>query len=550
MPYRAHFVPVPGSDKNPIAGAQCGAASSPDQTIEVTVMLRRQAHPNADDVNSVLGTSFNDRRYFTREQYHTKFGASAADIAKIEEFAHEFGLAVAEIHPGSRMMRLSGPVSAFSKAFDVELSDCQHPDGKVYRGRTGSVNVPAELEGIVVGVFGLDDRPVARPHLRHRPGALDVSPHKSGPKAFTAQEVAILYNFPEQYDGTGQTIGIIELGGGYKTADLNAYFKLLNLKTPSVTAVSVGGATNKPTGNPNGNDGEVVLDIEVAGAVAPGAKIVVYFAHNTDQGFVNAISAAVHDKQHNPSILSISWGAPEAGYTKQSLNAYNAALEDAATLGVTVCIAAGDDGSTDGVKDGHLHVDFPGSSPFSLTCGGTTLKLGAGNKPEETVWNDLSSGNGAGGGGVSDFFPVPSYQSKLKLPKNTEGKPGRCVPDVAGDADPVTGYLVRVDGQSSVVGGTSAVAPLWAGLLARVNQALGKPVGFIHPAIYAAAPTGFHDITTGSNGATGTYAAAKGYDCATGLGTPDGAAILGVLGGKGKHAPPPPAKAKSVKAGK
>jgi kumamolisin len=297
-----------------------------------------------------------------------------------------------------------------------------------------------------------------------------------------------------------------------------------------VKAVSVDHATNKPDG-PNGADGEVMLDIEVVGATAPGAKIVVYFAPNTDQGFLDAINAAVHDSKNKPSIISISWGAPESKWTAQSLSAFNAAFQDAATMGVTVCVASGDDGSTDGLTDGQLHVDFPASSPFALGCGGTNLKV-VGGKPVETVWNELAKSEGAGGGGISSVFPVPDYQSSLSLPKNSQGTAGRSVPDVCGDADPETGYQVRVDGQNTVIGGTSAVAPLWAGLLARINQAAKKPVGFVNPTLYSGFPTGFHDITAGSNGASGQpYPAGKGYDSCTGLGSPDGAALVSVLQG-------------------
>jgi kumamolisin len=275
-----------------------------------------------------------------------------------------------------------------------------------------------------------------------------------------------------------------------------------------------------------------MLDIEVVGATANGAKIVVYFAPNTDQGFLDATNAAVHDAKNKPSIISISWGGPESSWTAQSLSAFNSAFQDAATMGVTVCAASGDQGSTDGVADGSLHVDFPASSPFVLACGGTNLQVVAG-KPVEIVWNELAKSEGAGGGGVSSVFPVPDYQSKLTLPKNSQGTAGRGVPDVAGDADPETGYQVRVDGVNTIIGGTSAVAPLWAGLIGRINQAGGKPVGFVQPVLYAAAPAGFHDITSGSNGDPGKpYNAGPGYDVCTGLGTPDGVAVMSVLTGK------------------
>jgi kumamolisin len=204
-------------------------------------------------------------------------------------------------------------------------------------------------------------------------------------------------------------------------------------------------------------------------------------------------------------------------------------LTEAAAAGVTVTVAAGDNGSTDGVSDGHQHVDFPASAPHALACGGTSLRLVNGAIESQTVWNH-GSGGGATGGGISIEFPLPSYQTSAGLPSNADtGQPGRGVPDVAGDADPQTGYTISVDGQTETIGGTSAVAPLWAGLVACLNQGLGKPVGFVQPQFYAnAAQSGFTDITQGNNGA---YQAGPGWDACTGLGSPDGTALYRALGG-------------------
>ncbi len=546
MANRTEFSPIPGSEKAPLPGAKALASTNPDEVIEVTVLLRRQKDPHAAEGKFAVASAIQERRYLTRDQYHNTYGASTEDIEGIQKFAHEFGLAVSAIHPGRRTVHLRGTVNAMNKAFDVDLRDFEHA-ARRYRGRTGAIHIPSELSGIVIGVFGLDNRPVAKPHFRYRQQAFAAARASSTPGGFTPPQIAAAYNFPTAYDGTGECIAIIELGGGYKTSDLNTYFKSLNLATPSVKAVS--GSTTEPTNRsgPNSADGEVMLDIEVAGSIAPKAQLVVYFAPNTDQGFLDAINEAVHDATNKPSIVSISWGSAEVNWTAQSLSAFSSAFQDAATMGVTICVAAGDDGSTDGVTDGALHVDFPASSPYALSCGGTNLKV-VGGQPVETVWNELTNNEGAGGGGVSSVFPVPDYQSTLKLPKNSQGTAGRGSPDVAGDADPETGYQVRVDGQNMVIGGTSAVAPLWAGLLARVNQAAGKPVGFVHPTLYAAFPTGFHDITTGGNGASGQpYQAGPGYDVCSGLGTPDGTAITSVLtgvapsGGK-KHKPKPEPK--------
>jgi kumamolisin len=204
------------------------------------------------------------------------------------------------------------------------------------------------------------------------------------------------------------------------------------------------------------------------------------------------------------------------------------AFQAAAALGVTVCVASGDNGSDDGVGDGSPHVDFPASSPYALACGGTSLTAQGSGIGSEVVWNGGSEG-GATGGGVSAFFPVPGYQTDAGVAAS-EGQAlaGRGVPDVAGDADPATGYEVRVDGQDVVIGGTSAVAPLWAGLIALLNQQLGKPVGFLNPMLYGSlsGQGAVNDIVSGSNG---DFSAGTGWDACTGWGSPNGQGLLQVL---------------------
>jgi kumamolisin len=297
-----------------------------------------------------------------------------------------------------------------------------------------------------------------------------------------------------------------------------------------VTAVSVDSARNQPVGDPNSADGEVLLDIEVVGAVASKAKIAVYFAPNTDQGFLDAITTAVHDNTRKPSVVSISWGGAESTWTAQSLTAYDQAFQDAGLLGVSVCCASGDDGSADNVADGAAHVDFPASSPNVLACGGTRLESSGGKISKEVVWNQ-GAGNGASGGGVSDHFPRPTYQASAKPPVsvNPTHFKGRGSPDIAGDADPATGYQIHVDGKDAVFGGTSAVAPLWAALIALINEQLGKHVGFLNPTLYAKAASALRDITAGNNGA---YQAGAGWDACTGWGSPNGQALLTALKGK------------------
>jgi kumamolisin len=525
-----------GSERAPLKGAQEIGPANPNEIVDVTIRLRSRAGKKPLVDANEFKKPVAERKLFSRKEYEQLHGAEPESIARVEAFAGEHKLTVKEKSAARRTVILSGTVAAMNEAFGVELKQYQHPAG-TYRGRTGAVELPPELQGVVEGVFGLDNRPQAKPHFRRRRGAGGIRPAAQAQgESYTPPQVATLYDFPTSADGSGECIALIELGGGYNPTDLSNYWKQLNLKeTPTVSAVSVGNGSNSPTGDANGPDGEVMLDIEVAGSIAPAAKIVVYFADNTDAGFLNAITTAVHDTTNNPSIVSISWGGPESSWTQQAMTSMDEAFQSAGAMGVTVCVAAGDDGSTDGVTDGLNHVDFPASSPNVLACGGTELMASVGAITSEVVWNELANNEGATGGGVSDVFPLPSYQNAAGVPPsaNSNHNIGRGVPDVAGDADPNTGYVTLVDGQPDVIGGTSAVAPLWAGLIALINESLGKPVGFVNPLLYQNPKGDFNAITSGNNGA---YSAGPGWNACTGLGSPIGAQIAAALGVPAKQA--------------
>ena len=521
----ADRVVIPGSEREPDREHQRVGDPDPDATLEVSVYLR--ASSPLDWVDAEAARPPTQRRTLSREELAAANGADQDDIAAVRAFAAQNGLEVADVDVGRRQVLLRGKLADFARAFGVQgLGAFAHPSSGVYRGRQGPLTVPTALGGVVTGVFGIDQRPQASPHLRRHV-------RSSAPTSYTPIQVADAYDFPPGLTGAGETVAVIELGGGFSESDLNTYFTGLGLSTPTVTAVGVDGGGNAPGVNQD-SDGEVMLDIEVIGAVAPGASIVAYFANTSDQGFLDAVSTAVHDAAHNPSVVSISWGGPEDSWTQQARAQMEQIFTEAAALGVTVTVAAGDSGSTDGVNDGKQHVDFPASAPHALACGGTSLRVQGTAITSEVVWNDGAAG-GAGGGGVSIEFALPSYQANAKVPDNVDtGKPGRGVPDVCGDADPDTGYTIEVDGASQTIGGTSAVAPLWAGLTALVNEALGKPVGFFQPQLYSPAAQGaFHDITQGNNGA---YKAGPGWDACTGLGSPNGALLLRALGG-GASAP-------------
>ena len=523
-------LPLAGSERAPLEGARVIGPANPNEQVDVTIRLRSRAGKKPIVTADAFTKPIEKRTILSRKDFEQRHGADPDSIAKVEAFAREHKLTVKEKSAGRRTVILSGPVSAMNQAFGIELKQYEHPNGR-YRGRTGAIHIPTDLQDVIEGVFGLDNRPQAKPHFRRRR-------ERAGARAqavslsYTPPQVAAFYDYPTGVDGTGECIALIELGGGYTTTDLSNYWNQLNLtKTPTVSAVSVGNGSNNPTGDPSGPDGEVMLDIEVSGSIAPGANIVVYFADNTDAGFLNAITTAVHDSTNNPSVVSISWGGPESSWTQQAMTSMDEAFQAAAAMGVTVCVAAGDDGSTDGVTDGLNHVDFPASSPNVLACGGTTLVASGNNITSETTWNELANNEGATGGGISDVFPLPAWQNGAGVAPaaNANHNVGRGVPDVSGDADPTTGYVTLVDGQSGVIGGTSAVAPLWAGLIALINESIGRPAGLINPLLYQTASTAddFNDVTTGNNGA---YSAGPGWDPCTGLGSPIGAQVAIALG--------------------
>jgi kumamolisin len=320
-----------------------------------------------DWVDQEAGRALAERRTMSREELASATGATDEDIAAVRAFAGEYGLEVTDVDKGRRSVSLRGTVQAIGEAFGAQgLQLFEDPTAGRYRARSGPLTVPSELGDVITGVFGIDERPQARAHLRRKMHASTQS--------YTPPQVAAAYNFPSGTNGSGQTAAILELGGGFSQTDLDTYFKSLGLTSPSVSAVSVDGGTNSPGTDPNA-DGEVMLDIEVLGSVAPGAKIAVYFAPNTDQGFIDALSTAVHDTTNKPSVVSISWGGPEDSWTQQARTQMEQILTEGAAAGVTVAVAAGDNGSTDGVTDGKQHVDFPASAPHALGCGGTTLSI-------------------------------------------------------------------------------------------------------------------------------------------------------------------------------
>ncbi len=340
-------------------------------------------------------------------------------------------------------------------------------------------------------------------------------------RAVAVSEIARLYNFPADLDGTGQVIGLLELSGGYHRKDLDTYFAENHLTSPSVTAISVNGAKNRPGSDA---DGQVLSDIQITGTIAPKSAIRVYFTNPSVDGWVNAIERASADQV---SVLLIGWGQPESSWKDGEVSAINAALEIAAKSGVTIICAAGERGVTDGVGDAGRHVDFPSSSPWVLSVGGTSLSAASHSIESEVVWNE--GDQGATGGGVSDHFDRPDWQEAIAVPRRQNGKMGRGVPDVAATAWN-TMPIIRIHGSVLQIGGTTVAAAVWAGLIPLINQGLGRNVGYLNPLLYREiGPAGvLRPVSMGNNSVDGVvgYQAGLGWSPAAGWGTPDGVTLL------------------------
>lgn len=496
-------VAVSGSECPAMPGAHSIGPTDPHQLIEISIYLRhRQPLPGIDNIRTSLepGT------------FASRFGADPAHIDLIRQFAQEHRLHVLdrgdEIH--RRMVTVAGTAGVLEEAFGVELNEYQFENG-TFRGHEGPVQIPEEIASAVQGVFGLDNRPQSQPHFRYRSRHSTRFGNRASNLSTTPNQIAKLYEFPSDATGEGQRIGIIELGGGFRPADIHDYFQRMQIAEPNVKVISVDHAQNRPS-SPESADAVVATDIELAGAVAPGAEMVVYFAPNTARGCVNAMSRAVHDELNCPTVIFCSWGSAERNWTRQAMETIDQMAQEAALLGITVVAAAGGNGSSGGTHDGRDHTDFPASSPYVLACGATRL-MSADNVVREVAWNDGPQG-GSTGGGYSEVFERPAWQSNVNM------QTGRGVPDLALNGAPETGYDILVDGEWEVIGGTSAVVPMCAGLTVLLNNKLNTRLGCFSPLLYAANPaTCFRTVDAGANAA---FTASKGWNPVTGLGSPIG----------------------------
>jgi len=534
----SRFIAVPGSERTPAFGAMATRASDAEAWVEVTLKLARKA--------PLPGVDQRPTRTLSAAELGAQYGASDEAIKRVADTFIGLGLTLLASNAATRTVQLGGPVGAMEQAFQVRLMQYDGIRGP-YRGRVGALHVPATLENDIVGVFGLDNRRVVRRRpdggRKHHVVDRSAASTKKRPWFFPA-ELATAYDFPDG-DGSGQTIGLLEFGGGYFPDDLAAFGKAAGLTSlPTVVPISV---DKQPTDTNDEATGEVMLDVEVVAGICPKATIPVWFSQFTEKGWVDALDAAMHDAKYKPQVLSISWGYAEdvSVWTAAAVRQVNEALQEAALMGITICVAAGDDGSSDGINDGHAHVDFPCASPYVLAVGGTLLRTGP--KRSERAWKDgdgLRADNGGStGGGVSARIARPAWQSGLDIaPVNPGQQAGRVVPDVAANASANTGYFVVAGGQQEISGGTSASAPLWAALVARMNQQLaasGKRVGYLTPLLYGAASAGggalgkagCNDIASGDNvtAHVGGFKSTSGFDAVTGWGSPKGKDLLAAL---------------------
>jgi kumamolisin len=471
-----------------------------EETVKVTVYLQlplaeRHDAGSAADLAKLLVP-------ITRQELAERRQIEYRDaMAAFEVFTSQHGLAM-HANLAQRRIQLTGPAEKLAALFGA------------------AVAMPPEIAPWISAVTGFGQRPLA----------LRANAESGGGHGLWPTEVAALYGMPldGDHDGEGQCVGIIALGGGYLPSDLEAAVTAMKRPKPEIILRSVSGANNNH-GDGTDLDKELALDLQVLAGIVPAARIVIYFTDNSQQGLAEAIHQAVFDDVNGPQVLSISWGSAEKYWSDGAREAMQAALADAVRLRVTVVAASGDLLATAGETDGKAHVQFPGSSPYVLCCGGTRIAPPPGDAgiDPETVWNDGSAGTG---GGISDIFSAPDYQANVSLPPsfNDDGR-RRGVPDVAAAAAEVPGYRTILNSQTLVQSGTSAATPLWAGLIALANAQLGQAVGLINPLLYAN-PAAFRQVTEGNNreGEIG-YNAGPGWNACTGLGTPRGAAIIAAL---------------------
>ena len=439
-------------------------------------------------------------------------------VEKVAQFAEQTHMKVLEVDYRRRCITLRGKASDAERAFSTKLLRSADAEAQHYPARRPKV--PNALAHLVHGFVGLDTRPPSAGRMRAHVDGADG-------KGLLPSEMAKLYGITTVGRGAGQCIAIVAPAGGYRHDDVAAACQTMNIPMPQIIDITVGGGGNRPGVNRQADE-EVALDIQVVAGIAPEARIAVYFTEISERGLVAGISEAVHGTRAQPNVIVVTWGEPEVFWPPEARASLDAVLQDAVRLGITVVATAGDSLATERMNDGRVHVNYPGSSPYVLCCGGTQITLDANGTAivGEVVWNEGLRGTG---GGISEKYAVPAFQANANVPgSRNDGKRGRGLPDVAAAAGKRNGYRVMLGNDDIVASGTSAVAPLWGAFIALVNEQRGQALGFINTRLYAV-PDLLKVITSGDNFEEGTdlgYAARDGWSACTGLGSPKGAAII------------------------
>ncbi|MEU5043093.1 S53 family peptidase [Streptomyces griseorubiginosus] len=443
--------------------------------------------------------------YLTKAQFAARFGRTDAEVKQLTRYLHAQGLTVGKVHAGNLLVDASGTAAQLEKAFGTKLSTFKDAkSGRSFYANDSAPTLPTTLASLVSDVAGLNNHA----QLHHQAVPRTVSPHNGPGGGYTPAQLKGGYNVSGTYTGSGQKIALIEFDG-FQQSNITKYDTNYSLGSPTPTVSKVDGGS----GALGDGQVEVELDIEVLHAIAPKADVTVFEGPNSDAGEVDTYQAIVDS---GIPTTSISWGAAESARTTSNINAVDAVFKAGAAEGLGFYAASGDDGSDD-AGDGGTSVDYPASDPYVTGVGGTKLTVTSANAfSKEVAWS-------GGGGGKSSVFKIPSWQTAVQ---KSAGGGFRQVPDVSAHANPSPGVSIYSQGSWSSVGGTSAAAPEWAAFAALYNQqaaAAGKAnLGFANPALYSASGTGFHDITSGSNGA---YSAATGWDFTTGWGSYNAATL-------------------------
>lgn len=526
------------------------AAVDLSEVAEVTIVVRSRG--TDDEWQQLVAESTRglpgERRYLTRAELSRKWGASPEALETVQSWATSHGLKIVSADAFRRCVVVSGTLEQLTRAFGVQLRAIHHPLG-TFRTHDEAPSVPASLHPYVECILGLDNLPVAGPH------AIDAAPRQG----MDRQALLDAYAIPTDLRGKGQCVAVIDLGGGYYETDLVEYFRQFQLAPPAVIQRAIRGVKNQPAprdvirevfADPEKARAtlpaaditavlwtwETITDLAMVGTIAPEVSILLVQTTNDDQGQYHAVTSVIADSQNRPSVLSCSWGGAEPSHSQSFMRALDRWFQTAAVLGMSVCCSSGDSGDGTmhpGATANRLTAQFPASSPHVLACGGTTLDPKAGT---EVAWKQTWEGKEmAGGGGFSEVFPLPPWQSAAGIeprewiPDGTMSGRGRAIPDVAAKANLEQGYSVPVGGLQVPAGGSSAAAPLWAGLLALLNEGLQTSVGSLHGLLYdGTLSSALRDITAGS---TGLFRARKGWDACTGWGSPRGKELLRILRG-------------------